>query len=328
MTMRTALITGIQGQDGSLLAEFLLNQGYRVVGTVKPGSEQHGKWRVPSTPELRVIEWNLQDDAGFQRAISEHKPQEIYNLAARASSRHLFSDPVLTGDCNGLAVTRILEAIRLIDSSIRMCQASSSELFGNTKQSPQSERTPFQPRNPYGVAKRYAHEMVQLYRNTFGIFACSAILFNHESSRRTMDFVTRKISVGAARIALGLQEYLELDSLDAARDWGYAGDYVRAMWLMLQANHADDYVVSTGEIHTVGEFCEVAFARVGLDYRKYVKISAKVDRPQESVRLVGDPTKIRSILNWTSLVSFVELVNIMVDADLAKLSGDTASAVR
>lgn len=322
--MRTALITGIQGQDGSLLAEFLLSHDYHVVGSIRPGSDRNRGWLVPTTPRVTLVECSLQDAPGIQQIIDEHRPQEIYNLAARASSLHLFADPVLTGDCNGLAITRILEAIRAVDRSIRLCQASSSELYGNAAQSPQNERTPFQPRNPYGIAKRYAHEMVTLYRKTSGLFACSAILFNHESPRRAAEFVTRKICIGAARIALGLQEYLELESLEATRDWGYAGDYVRAMWLMLQAEEPDDYVIATGEGHTVRDFCEVAFARVGLDYRKHIKVGARTHRQVESVRLVGDSTKIRSTLRWEPSVSFVELVHTMVDADVLVLQNNGA----
>jgi GDPmannose 4,6-dehydratase len=314
--MQTALITGINGQDGSYLAELLLERGYRVVGLTRSDAPARHE-RIDHLPQgIELVQGSLLDERSLQRILEQHRPREIYNLAARASSTQLFADPVLTGDSNGLAVVRMLETIRTVDTTIRFCQASSSEIFGEAPQSPQSESTPFRPRNPYGVAKLFAHGMVGTYREHFGVFACSSILFNHESPRRGPEFVTRKITMGVARIKAGLADSLQLGSLEATRDWGYAGDYVRAMWQMLQAQAPDDYVVATGESHSVREYCEIAFAHVGLDYRNYVQVDPHVQRPLESVRRVGDATKARTALGWRPTVSFEQLVRMMVDADI------------
>lgn len=318
--MRSALITGITGQDGSYLAELLLEQGYRVVGVVRPGSARPYARIQHLAHRVDLVEASLLDQSQMQEVLEQHRPREIYNLAARASSRHLFADPVLTGEANGLAVARLLEAIRTVDPTIRFCQASSSEMFGEASESPQSESTPFRPANPYGVAKLFAHGMVEMYRKHFGVFACSGILFNHESPRRGPEFVTRKITMGVASIKAGLTNKLKLGSLDATRDWGYAGDFVDAMWRMLRANVADDYVVATGESHSVCQFCDLAFGHVGLDYEDYVELDAQAQRATENVRRVGDPSKIRRALGWRPSVSFERLVRLMVDADMRRVA--------
>jgi GDPmannose 4,6-dehydratase len=318
--MPTALITGINGQDGSCLAELLLKRGYRVVGLMRPDATTRQQRIDHLRQRIEVAKGSLLDEACLRRIIEQYRPNEVYNLAARASSSQLFADPVQTGDFNGLAVVRLLEAIRVVDTTIRFCQASSSEMFGEASQSPQNESTPFRPRNPYGVAKLFAHGMVGVYRKNHGLFACSSILFNHESPRRGTEFVTRKITMGVASIKTGLAESLQLGSLDATRDWGYAGDYVHAMWRMLQVQFPDDYVVATGESHSVREFCEIAFAHVGLDYRKYVRVDPRVQRSPESVRLVGDATKARTALEWRPALSFEQLVHMMVDADIELLT--------
>lgn len=320
--MKTALITGINGQDGSYLAELLLSRGYRVCGVVRPETDLGSAAVGSAHPNLEVQRCSLLDEQGLRDIIGRCRPREIYNLGARASSAQLFEDPVLTGEINGLAVVRLLEAIRSIDPEIRFFQAGSSELFGNVLESPQSEATPFRPRNPYGMAKLYAHGMVGLYRERFGLFACGGILFNHESPRRSAHHVTRKITTGAARIEAGLARSLELGDLEATRDWGYAGDYVDAMWRMLQAPEPSDCVVATGESHSVREFCDIAFRRVGLDYQKYVRSSMESRRGAEQVPLVGDATKARARLGWVPKVSFKELVHMMVDADVEKLAGE------
>jgi GDPmannose 4,6-dehydratase len=319
--MQTALITGINGQDGSYLAELLLGRGYRVIGLIRPDALSRCERIEHLRPGIELIEGSLLDEKCLRRILEQHTPREIYNLAARASSTQLFSDPVLTADFNGLAVVKMLEAIRTVDNTMRFCQASSSEMFGEALESPQNELTPFRPRNPYGVAKLFAHGMVGSYRERFGVFACSGILFNHESPRRGPEFVTRKITMGVARIKAGLADSLHLGSLEAIRDWGYAGDYVRAMWQMLQAQAPDDYVIATGESHAVREFCEIAFTHVGLDYRDHVQVDPNAHRPPESVRLVGDATKARSVLGWRQTVSFGQLVRMMIDADAVNLAG-------
>ncbi|MBM0106185.1 GDP-mannose 4,6-dehydratase [Steroidobacter sp. S1-65] len=318
--MPRALITGINGQDGSYLAELLLDRGYRVVGLMREGAGERTSRIDHLKTRIDLVTGSLLDEALLRRIIEDYRPDEIYNLAARASSRQLFVDPVLTGDFNGLAVARILEAIRTVRPGARFCQASSSEMFGDAGEAPQSEATAFRPINPYGVAKLFAHGMVRSYREHFGVFACSSILFNHESPRRGPDFVTRKISMAVARIKKGSASSLELGDLDAVRDWGYAADYMHAMWLMLQAESADDYVVATGESHSVREFCAVAFAHVGLDYRDYVRVDPGARRAAERVPRIGDPSKARKILGWRPTVPFEDLVRIMVDADLAALS--------
>jgi GDPmannose 4,6-dehydratase len=315
----TALITGITGQDGSYLAEFLLARGYRVIGLVRPESEHPLDRLAVIRERVTLVEASLLDQKQLQSIVEKHAPSEIYNLAARASSSQLFSEPLLTCEFNGLAVARQLELVRLIDPKIRFCQASSSEMFGNAVESPQSEETPFQPRNPYGIAKLFAHGMVGSYRETHGIFACSSILFNHESPRRGKEFVTRKISMAVARIAQGQASSLELGNLDATRDWGYAADYVRAMWQMLQSSSPGDYVLATGISHSVREFCDIAFRHVGLDYRNYVIQSPGVHRAGEVAPLVGNSAKARDKLEWAPSVSFEDLVRMMVDADIRAL---------
>jgi GDPmannose 4,6-dehydratase len=317
--MRTAMITGITGQDGSYLAEFLLARGYQIIGIVRPDTPGQYHRIATFQHDIQLVESSLLDQARLRTIIEEYRPSEIYNFAARASSSQLFSAPLLTSEFNGLAVVQMLELIRLVDPSIRFCQASSSEMFGNATESPQNERTAFRPRNPYGIAKLFAHGMVGSYRANQGIFACSSILFNHESPRRGAEFVTRKISMSVARIAAGLDSHLQLGNLDATRDWGYAADYVRAMWLMLQSSSPDDYVLATGISHSVKEFCEIAFRHVGLDYRNYILQNADTQRPKETTPLVGDSLKAQETLKWSHSVSFQELVCMMVDADVRAL---------
>lgn len=314
--MRRALVTGINGQDGSYLAELLLERGYEVIGLVREGAGDRLGRIQHIRNRLEVIEGSLLDDELLRRVLAERRPNEIYNFAARASSSQLLTDPTLTAEYNGLAVVRLLEAIRAVDPGIRFCQASSSEMFGTVTQSPQNELTPFRPRNPYGVAKLFAHGMVGTYRENFGVFGCAAILFNHESPRRGPEFVTRKITMGVARIRAGLTRSLPLGDLDVTRDWGFAGDYVRAMWQMLQAEVADDYVVATGVSHSVREFCDLAFGHVGLDYRAYVQTDPGARRAPESMPLVGDAGRARRELGWQPSMSFERLVRTMVDADI------------
>ena len=315
MTAPVALITGVSGQDGWHLAELLLARGYRVVGTTRNLSA------AQSNPPVELAEWDLRDEAAIAEVIRRVRPQEFYNLAAYASGAGMFDDPVGIGEVNGLAVSRMLEAIRAVDPSIRFCQASSSELFGEPTVSPQSETTAFHPRSPYGAAKLYAHEMVGIYRRRHGLFACSAILFNHESPRRGEGFVTGKVSAAAARIKLGLAKELVLGNLDVQRDWGFSGDYMRGAWQMLQAAAPDDYVLATGEAHTVRELCQYAFEHVGLDYRDYVREDPGSFRAGEANALVGDPAKANRQLQWSPSITFPELVHMMVDADLKRLSG-------
>lgn len=323
--MPRALITGVNGQDGSYLAELLLDRGYRVIGLIRDGAEGRQQRIERLRGRIEVVSGSLVDEAFLRRIVAEYRPDEMYNLAARASSSQLFVDPVLTGDFNGLAVVRMLEAIRTLHPSTRFCQASSSEMFGDAAVAPQSESTAFQPRNPYGVAKLFAHGMVRTYRESFGVFACSSILFNHESPRRGPEFVTRKIAMGVARIKLGLAHSLQLGDLEAVRDWGYAADYVHAMWKMLQADAADDYVLATGQGHSVRELCEVAFEHVGLDYRDYVRVDHGAQRRAEAVPRIGDATKAIRVLGWRPTVSFAELVRMMVDADLDALAEPPSS---
>lgn len=313
--MKKALVTGVSGQDGSYLVEQLLGYGYDVIGAVNKG--RFGFSHV--SDKFKVVHWDMLDQQQMQDVISDHRPTEIYNFAAFSSGSGMFDDPVGMGEINGLAVTRILEAIRKVDSSIRLCQASSREIFGEAVESPQTESTPVNPRSPYGAAKLYADNMIRIYRRQYGLFACSAILFNHESPRRGLQFVTRKITHEAAKIKLGLSHELKLGNLDAQRDWGFAGDYVRAMWLMLQQDKADDYVVATGEAHSVREFCDLAFAHVGLSYKDYVVESSSEFRPVEPALLVGDARKAKRQLGWQPEVGFEELVNTMVDADMDSL---------
>lgn len=317
--MPTALITGVTGQDGSYLAELLLANSYRVIGAVR--NIENARKSLPPllADSVQLVAWNMLDQHNMTKVLARYRPTEIYNCAAYSSGAGMFNDPVNIGEVNGLAVGRILEAIREVDTNVRFCQASSSELFGEAIESPQSEETPFKPRSPYGAAKLYANSMIRIYRQYYGLFACSAILFNHESPRRGLDFVTRKITHEAARIKLGLADELCLGNLDARRDWGFAGDYVHAMWLMLQQPHAEDYVVATGETHSVRDLCDAAFVHLGLNYRDYVREDARAYRPAESVQLVGNSTKARTQLGWVPRMGFREMVGMMVDTDLSKL---------
>lgn len=326
--MKRALITGVAGQDGSYLAEYLLDRGYRVLGGVRAPKLAGDRLPRRLRDRVELILWDMHDQSAMEATLSSHRPHEIYNLAAHSSGAGMYDDPVGISEVNGIAVTRMLEAILAVDRSIRFCQASSREIFGEPEQCPQVETTPPNPRSPYGAAKLYADNMVRIYRKRHGLHACSAILFNHESPRRGLDFVTRKITHEAAKIRLGLSGEVRLGNLDARRDWGFAGDHVRAMWLMLQHPMADDYVVATGVTHSVREFCELAFARLGLDYRDHVREDPAAFRPSESVLLVGSPDKARRVLGWEPEVEFDELVNMMVDADLQGLGGSNEKRYR
>ncbi len=317
--MPKALITGITGQDGSYLAEFLLDRGYEVIGMVRRTSTTNFDRIRDFQDRITIVQGDLLDQVSLIHLLQEYRPDEVYNLAAQSFVPTSFTQPVLTGEFTALGVTRLLDAIRIVDRKIRFYQASSSEMFGKVQEVPQRETTPFYPRSPYGVAKVYGHWITVNYRESYGLFACSGILFNHESPRRGLEFVTRKISHGVARIKLGLANELRLGNLDARRDWGYAPDYVRAMWLMLQQDQPDDYVVATGETHSVREFCQVAFDHVGLDWEKYVVVDPKFYRPAEVDLLVGDARKASQMLHWQPTVTFQQLVRIMVDADLATL---------
>ena len=319
MTQRTALITGITGQDGSYLAEFLLEKGYKVYGMVRRSSSDQFERLAHLQDRIELREGDLLDQLSIITLLHSIEPQEIYNLAAQSFVPTSWEQPILTSEATALGVTRMLEAIRVVDRSIRFYQASSSEMFGKVRESPQNERTPFYPRSPYGVAKVYGHYITVNYRESYGLFAVSGILFNHESPRRGKQFVTRKITHGAARIKLGLARELRLGNLDAKRDWGFAGDYVEAMWMMMQHRDAEDFVIATGETHTVRDLCEVAFARVGLDWRKHVVVDPSHVRPAEVDLLIGDAGKARRELGWHQKVKFKELVEMMVDADLQGL---------
>jgi GDPmannose 4,6-dehydratase len=317
--MPTALITGITGQDGSYLAELLLKKGYRVIGVARRSSTVTSERIKHILDDITMVQGDLQDQGSLLSLLEEHKPTEVYNLAAQSFVPTSWNQPALTGDVTAIGVTRLLEAIRFVDPTIRFYQASSSEMFGKVLEVPQKESTPFYPRSPYGVAKMYGHWITINYRESFNMFATSGILFNHESPRRGLEFVTRKITDAVARIKLGLAKELRLGNLESQRDWGFAGDYVEAMWLMLQQDHADNYVIGTGETHAVREFCEIAFSRVGLDYKEYVVQDEKFYRPAEVDLLISDPSKARNILKWEPEVSFKELVTMMVDADMERL---------
>ena len=317
--MPKALITGITGQDGSYLAEFLLERGYEVIGMVRRTSTTNFDRIRDFQDRVTIVQGDLLDQVSLINLLQEHRPEEVYNLAAQSFVPTSFTQPVLTGEFTALGVTRILDAVRIADRSIRFYQASSSEMFGKVQEVPQRETTPFYPRSPYGAAKVYGHWITVNYRESYNLFACSGILFNHESPRRGLEFVTRKITHAVARIKLGMQDELRLGNLEARRDWGFAPDYVRAMYLMLQQDHPDDYVVATGETHSVREFCQVAFDHVGLDWEKHVVVDPKFYRPAEVDLLVGDPSKAKRILNWEPSVTFQDLARIMVDADLAGL---------
>lgn len=318
-SMKTALITGITGQDGSYLAELLLAKGYRVIGAFRDSQKVKESLPAGLKNGVELVAWDMLNQRRMMEVLAEYRPAEIYNFAAYSSGAGMFDDPVGIGEVNGLAVARILEAIRAVDTKMRFCQASSREIFGEALESPQTEATPTNPRSPYGAAKLYADSMIRIYRQRYGLFACSAILFNHESPRRGLEFVTRKITHEAARIKLGLANELHLGNLDAQRDWGFSGDYVRAMWLMLQQECADDYVVATGKAHSVRELCDFAFSRLGLDYRDYVREDASAYRPVEPTLLVGSAVKANRKLGWKPEVEFKELVHMMVDADLQTL---------
>ena len=319
--MPTALITGITGQDGSYLAELLLDKGYDVVGMVRRSSTVNFERIAHIQDRVEMVNGDLLDQVSLIDALKDHEPSEVYNLAAQSFVQTSFSQPVLTGETTALGVTRLLDAIRIVDPGIRFYQASSSEMFGKVREVPQTEQTPFHPRSPYGVAKVYGHWITVNYRESYDLHASSGILFNHESPRRGHEFVTRKISHTAAQIKLGMVDELALGNLDAKRDWGFAGDYVKAMWLMLQQDVADDYVVCTGETHSVREFCEVAFGHLGLAYEDHVVIDERFFRPAEVDLLVGDAKKAEATLGWQPETSFEELVTSMVDADMALLEG-------
>jgi GDPmannose 4,6-dehydratase len=322
--MPTALITGITGQDGSYLAEFLLNQGYKVIGLVRRTSTVSFERIRHIQKRLTLVSGDLLDQASLIASLQEHHPQEVYNLAAQSFVPTSWSQPVFTGEVTALGVTRMLEAIRQVDPEVRFYQASSSEMFGKVREVPQNEGTPFYPRSPYGVAKVYGHWITVNYRESYDLFACSGILFNHESPRRGLEFVTRKVTHGAAMIKLGMARDLRLGNLEAKRDWGYAGDYVRAMWLMLQQKQADDYVVGTGCTHSVRELCQVAFGHLGLNYEDHVKVSQRFIRPADVDLLVSEPTKARTVLGWEPHFSFEDLIVMMVEADLQRLQAEEA----
>jgi GDPmannose 4,6-dehydratase len=321
---RRALITGITGQDGSYLAEFLLEKGYEVYGMVRRSSSETFDRIAHLRDRIEVREGDLLDQLSLITLLRDLEPQEIYNLAAMSFVPTSWEQPILTGEVTALGATRLLEAVRSVDREVRFYQASSSEMFGKVRETPQSELTPFHPRSPYGVAKTYAHYITVNYRESYGIFACAGILFNHESPRRGKQFVTRKVSDGVARIKAGLAKELHLGNLDAKRDWGFAGDYVEAMWLMLQQPRPDDYVVATGETHTVRELCEIAFAHAGLEWQKHVVVDPAFVRPAEVDLLIGDASKARKVLGWSSKHSFRQLVEMMVDADRAERRGRRA----
>ena len=320
---KRAIITGITGQDGSYLAELLLEKGYEVVGTVRRSSAPN-LWRIDHILDRITLKpADLLDQLSLLRVIDEVRPQEIYNLAAMSFVPASWDQPMLTGEFNAQGVTRLLDAVRQVDTSIKIYQASSSEMFGKVREVPQIETTPFYPRSPYGVSKVFAHYITINYRESYNLFAVSGMLFNHESPRRGLEFVTRKVTNGVARIKLGLDETLSVGNLDAHRDWGFAGDYVRAMWLMLQQARPDDYVIATGVSHSVRDLIEIAFGRVGLDWQKHVRVDPALLRPAEVEHLLGDASKAKKELGWTPSVDFKQLVEMMVDADLARLGAKT-----
>jgi GDPmannose 4,6-dehydratase len=314
--MPTALITGVTGQDGSYLADFLLTKGYQVIGMVRRSSTVTFERIQHIQDDITIVQGDLHDQSSLMVILEEYQPDEIYNLAAQSFVMTSWSQAVLTGEVTALGVTRLLEAIRSVNPKARFYQASSSEMFGKVVEVPQRETTPFYPRSPYGVAKVYSHWITVNYRESYDMFAVSGILFNHESPRRGLEFVTRKITDGVARIKLGLAKELRLGNLDARRDWGFAGDYVEAMWLMLQQDKPDNYVVGTAETHSVREFCEIAFGCVGLNYQDYVIQDPHFYRPAEVDLLVSDPSKARKVLGWHQKIGFEELVEMMVEADL------------
>jgi GDPmannose 4,6-dehydratase len=322
MTGKKALVTGITGQDGSYLAEFLLEKGYEVIGMVRRTSTLNFQRIDHIQDRLTLVQGDLLDQSSLVDIVREHCPQEVYNLAAQSFVPTSWKQPVLTGEFTALGVTRMLEAVRMVDPSVRFYQASSSEVFGKVREVPQTERTPFYPRSPYGVAKVYGHWITVNYRESYNLFACSGILFNHTSPRRGLEFVTRKVSHGVARIKLGLAKELHLGNLNAQRDWGFAGDYVQAMWSMLQQERPDDYVIASGQTHSVRELCEVAFSHVALKWQDHVIVDPQFIRPADVEQLVGDASKAHRVLGWQPGVSFPELVRMMVDADIAVLKKD------
>jgi GDPmannose 4,6-dehydratase len=327
--MKSALITGITGQDGSYLADLLLGKGYEVHGIVRRASTENFERIEHLAGKITLHQADLLDQLSIIDALKAAKPQEVYNLAAQSFVPTSWQQPVLTGEFTAIGVTRMLEAIRLLDpKGIRFYQASSSEMFGKVREIPQTELTPFYPRSPYGVSKVFAHYITVNYRESYDLFAVSGMLFNHESPRRGLEFVTRKVTDGVARIKLGLTDTLSLGNLDAQRDWGFAGDYVEAMWMMLQQSHADDYVIATGICHSVRELVETAFGHVGLDWNKHVKLDPKLVRPAEVEHLIGDNSKARRALGWTPTVDFAALVKMMVDADLNRVRNEPQSAQR
>jgi GDPmannose 4,6-dehydratase len=319
MATKRALITGITGQDGSYLAELLLDKGYEVFGLTRRLSADN-YWRISHLLDrLTLLPGDLLDQLSLIRVLERVRPHEVYNLAAMSFVPASWDQPMLTGEFNSQGVTRVLEAVRVVDPAIRMYQASSSEMYGKVREVPQKETTPFYPRSPYGVSKVFAHYITVNYRESYNLFAVSGILFNHESPRRGLEFVTRKVTDGVAKIKLGLSNELRLGNLDAKRDWGFAGDYVRAMWMMLQQDEADDYVIATGESHSVQELVEIAFGHAGLDWKKHVVLDPAFIRPAEVDHLFGDPSKARERFGWTPTVTFDGLVRMMVDADLKRL---------
>lgn len=318
--MTTAIITGVTGQDGSYLAELLLDMGYTVIGTSRDAKSARSKLSDTISKNMHIVSLDMKSQADINDLIIKYRPTEIYNLAGFTSGATMFDDPVGIGDINGLAVGRILNAITNIDKKIRFCQAGSSELFGGVMESPQTERTPFKPRSPYGAAKLYAHTMTEIYRKHHGLFACSAILFNHESPRRGTGFVTRKVTRAAAMIKLGMENELRLEDLSAQRDWGYAGDYVRAMFLMMKQTMPVDYVISTGVLHSVMDLCNIAFSHLNLDYKDFVIEEKKLNRRGESAHLVGDSELVKAQIGWSPSVGFNQMICKMVDEDLKNLS--------
>jgi len=318
---KRAIITGITGQDGSYLAELLLDKGYEVTGVVRRASSPNFGRIEHLVNRISLRPSDLLDQLSLIRLIDDVRPHELYNLAAMSFVPASWDQPILTGEFNAMGVTRVLEAIRQVDPTVRVYQASSSEMYGRVREVPQTEMTPFYPRSPYGVSKVFGHYITVNYRESYGMFAVSGILFNHESPRRGLEFVTRKVTDAVARIKLGLTDHVALGNLDARRDWGFAGDYVRAMWLMLQQEQADDYVIATGVTHSVRELVELAFAHVGLDWRSYVRVDPALLRPAEVDLLIGDPGKAKRVLGWEPSVTFERLVAAMVDADLERLAG-------
>jgi GDPmannose 4,6-dehydratase len=317
---KRALITGITGQDGSYLAELLLEKGYEVTGVVRRSSMPNVARIEHLLDRVTLRPGDLLDQQSLMRIIQDVRPHELYNLAAMSFVPASWDQPLLTGEYNSMGVTRLLEAVRQVDLDVRIYQASSSEMYGRVREVPQTEMTPFYPRSPYGVSKVFGHYITVNYRESYGLFAVSGILFNHESPRRGLEFVTRKVTDGVARIKLGLADHLSLGNLDAQRDWGFAGDYVRAMWLMLQQQQADDYVIATGVSHSVRELVEIAFRHVGLDWERYVRTDPALLRPAEVDHLIGDAARAKTALGWEPTVSFQALIEMMVDADLARLS--------